>query len=106
MAKYVMSALPKMQLPDLSGTAHYRSRVDQPNVIPMPKRRDSALPQRDSLASVLQHRSPANAGSRQEVGGEIRVRIEAPQGMNTSAKVSKPAGSKVGLTANVGRVSW
>ncbi|OQX10869.1 MAG: hypothetical protein BWK73_19115 [Thiothrix lacustris] len=72
------------------------------------KRRDqqqSALPQRETLSSALAHRASAQA-ARQEVGGEIRVRIDAPAGMNTSAKVSKPAGSKVGITANVGRVSW
>ena len=72
------------------------------------KKRDaqqSALPQRETLANALSHRAGAGA-SKQEVGGEIRVRIDAPAGYNTSAKVSKPVGSKVGITANVGRMSW
>ncbi len=71
-----------------------------------PSASPSALPPRPMLRDVLQDRQQSAANNKQEVGGEIRVRIEAPAGMNTSAKVSKPAGSKVGLTANVGRVSW
>lgn len=66
----------------------------------------SALPKRETLISALQQSRASNPGVKQEVGGEIRVRIEAPGHMNTSAKVSRPVGSKVGLSANVGRVSW
>lgn len=74
-----------------------------------PTPQQSAIQPRDSLVtSLTKHRQQLalSGETRQQVGGEIRVKIDAPAGMNTSAKVSKPAGSKVGLTANVGKVSW
>lgn len=69
----------------------------------------SALPPRESLVTGLtKHRQElAMSGeTKQHVGGEIRVKIDVPANLNTSAKVSQPSGSKVALTANVGRVSW
>ncbi len=74
-----------------------------------PNPQQSALPPRDTLVTSLtkhRHELAAKGENKQQVGGEIRVKIDAPANMNTSAKVSQPAGSKVGLTANVGKVSW
>jgi hypothetical protein len=105
----VPPALPVMTaLPALPTVTPLRpiSRLTQPK--PQPQQA-SALPPRESLVSALtkhRHDIAASGETKHNVGGEIRVRIESPAGMNTSAKVSKPAGSKVGITANVGRVSW
>ena len=65
----------------------------------------SALPVRESLRDALINRASNHAG-KQEVGGEIRVKLDVPAHVIAAAKVSKPSGQAVGITANVGRVSW
>lgn len=65
----------------------------------------SALPARESLRDALASRT-SNHVAKQEVGGEIRVKLDVPAHVTASAKVTKPSGQGVGITANVGRVSW
>ena len=88
--------------------ARQRLRPDTQKPQPQQTQRPTPPPRDTLVTSLTKHRQELalSGETRQQVGGEIRVKIDAPAGMNTSAKVSKPAGSKVGLTANVGKVSW
>ena len=69
---------------------------------PTSQRSAITKPTRRSLTRPAAARQPQKA----QVDGEITVKIEAPKGYNTSAKVKRSASQGVGITASVGKASW